>query len=226
VMNGSTHLPALHAVKLQPLPRPDRLETELPPGTCCLVTDDGTPLTAALVDRLTGRGWSVAVLEPPLGRDEEGVAAAVAEIVRASGPVGAFVHLGSPAHDDDPLSERDEAAARVVFLLARALGSSLTAAADSGQGRAAFAVVTRLDGALGTTGRGSATAGGLLGLVKTLAQEWPSVYCRGVDIAPSLPATEAADLIVAELLDPDRLIAEVGLDGTARVTLGVAALTR
>jgi acyl transferase domain-containing protein/acyl carrier protein len=224
--NGAASAAAWRTVELQALPEPDRLETGPPPGTCCLVTDDGTALTGALVERLTARGWAVAVMAPPIGRDEAGVAHALAELVRAHGPVGAFVHLNPATDDDDPLSHGDEAIARAVFLLASALAPALTAAASGAQGRAAFAVVTRLDGALGITGYGSATAGGLLGLVKTLALEWPAVFCRGIDVAPSVAPPAAADLIVAELLDPNRLVVEVGVDGVARVTLGAAALAR
>ena len=81
--------------------------------------------------------------------------------------------------------------------------------------------VTRLDGALGLSG--SADLGvigaGLPGLVKSLSLEWEEVFCRAVDVAPILAAEDAAQAVIAELDDPDRLLVEVGRGPAGRVTL-------
>jgi hypothetical protein len=86
-----------------------------------------------------------------------------------------------------------------------------------------FATVARLDGAFGLAGDRdfSAAAGGLFGLVKTLALEWPAVFCRAVDLHPEVPAELAAELLAAELRDPDRSVVEVGLTADRRVQLVV-----
>jgi acyl transferase domain-containing protein/NAD(P)-dependent dehydrogenase (short-subunit alcohol dehydrogenase family) len=92
-----------------------------------------------------------------------------------------------------------------ALLLARDTQRRLEAAAAGG--RAAFLVVTRLDGLLGYGGvdREAAVLGGLPGLVKTLAIEAPSLFCRAVDFAPSLTDERCAALLLAELHDAQSL---------------------
>ncbi|NGY63741.1 SDR family NAD(P)-dependent oxidoreductase [Lentzea sp. NEAU-D13] len=105
-----------------------------------------------------------------------------------------------------------------ALLLARDTHQRLTAAAAGG--RAAFLVVTRLDGLLGFGGveRETAVLGGLPGLVKTLAIEAPSLFCRVVDLAPSLTDERCAALLLAELHDA-QLLPEIAYDaeGVRRV---------
>ena len=60
-------------------------------------------------------------------------------------------------------------------------------------------------------------------MTKSLRLEWPEVFCRAVDLDPALAPEIAAEALVAELLDPDRLTAEVGWGPRGRVTLGTAA---
>lgn len=110
-----------------------------------------------------------------------------------------------------------------ALLLARDTQQRLERAAA--KGRAAFLVVTRLDGLLGFDGvdRGTALLGGLPGLVKTLAIEAPSVFCRAVDLAPSLPDERCAELLLAELHDAQPNLPDVAYDaaGTRR-TVGLS----
>jgi hypothetical protein len=226
-------------VRLRSLPPPDWLEYRLPEGYSCLLTADGTATTGALVQALTERGWPVTVLsfprslvpEPatlPAGveqailpdLDETSLAETVRRLVQQRGPVGAFVHLNPPAPaGSGPFPERDLALARHVFLLAKHLKEGLEAAAQRGRG--SFVAVSRLDGQLGL-GQGTdhgAIAGGLFGLAKTLHAEWRGVFCRAIDLAPTLAAEAAAGCVVAELHDPDGSLVEVGYGSTGRVTL-------
>ncbi|WP_086664453.1 type I polyketide synthase [Lentzea kentuckyensis] len=109
-----------------------------------------------------------------------------------------------------------------ALLLARDTHRRLEAAAAGG--RAAFLVVTRLDGLLGFGGveREAAVLGGLPGLVKTLAIEAPSLFCRVVDLAPSLTDERCASLLLAELHDAQSL-PEVAYDAEGvRRTVGVS----
>ena len=82
--------------------------------------------------------------------------------------------------------------------------------------------MTRLDGALGTDG-GSAdfdpAGGGLYGLAKTIRLEWPTVFSRAIDLAPSLADETAALAVLAELTDPDERLVEVAYGPNGRVTL-------
>jgi acyl carrier protein len=50
---------------LTPLPPPDWLDFSLPVQSVCLVTDDGSPLTVQLAQKLTTQGWQVVVLSFP-----------------------------------------------------------------------------------------------------------------------------------------------------------------
>jgi NAD(P)-dependent dehydrogenase (short-subunit alcohol dehydrogenase family) len=99
----------------------------------------------------------------------------------------------------------------------------LTAPALRANGRAQGAAllgVIRLDGAFGFSELDSANeplAGGLTGMIKTAACEWPEVCCKTVDLAPPItdPNT-AAKILVEELLT--RGPVEVGVTATARQT--------
>jgi acyl transferase domain-containing protein len=206
------------AVRLMPLPPPDRLEIAAPPGHVCVLTDDGTPLTSEVRGRLEAVGWPVVELDLRTCSD---IDAAVASIATRHGPIGACVHLHPRVNTADPLPTVDRDLARRVFLLARAVAPALVNAADSG--RAIFAVVVRLDGSLGLNGSCdfSAIAGGLFGLVKTLSLEWPEVFCRAVDVSPDVAPALAASLLEAELADPDQRITEVSHRGDGRYTLAV-----
>jgi len=192
------------------LPAPDFLEVVLPEDHVCLMTDDGTPLTAALTDALTARGWRV-VVWPPVSDPAQ-----MASILETHGPVAAFIHLNPPG-DSALFSADDEARLKHVFLLAGRLKTTLTESAQ--QGWAAWMTVTRLDGALGLRGDGSPVAGGFFGLTKTLALEWPDVHCRAVDLAPDLPVERAIACLLAELHDPNRRLVEVGWSTVGRVTI-------
>src|SRR5205807_1104433 len=60
--------------------------------------------------------------------------------------------------------------------------------------------------------------GGVAGLVKSLAHEWPDVLARVVDLEGEIPAVEAAACLLAELGDADGPV-EVGYRGSRRITL-------
>lgn len=218
--------------RLRPLPRPDTLLTAVPEGHVCVLTSDGSALADELASALRGLGWSdVVVLRLPgtgddadgtvLDTRDEAISDALVGIERERGPVGGFVHLhpDMPPGPDELFAEQEQTLIRQVFLAARALDAGL--ARRDVPGRTIFATVARLDGTFGLRGDRdfSAAAGGLFGLVKTLVLEWPSVFCRAVDLHPDVPPARAAELVVAELRDPDQTIAEVGLTADGRVQL-------
>ncbi|WP_103546089.1 SDR family NAD(P)-dependent oxidoreductase [Streptomyces sp. SM1] len=119
------------------------------------------------------------------------------------------------------------AALRDSLLLAGTTQPLLERAAQDG--RAAFVTVTRLDGHLGLTGDASvtrATLGGAFGLVKTLAIEAPTVFCRALDFAPALSPEACVELFLAEVHDAELELTQVGhsTDGTRR-TVDLAPAT-
>ncbi|MET7773299.1 SDR family NAD(P)-dependent oxidoreductase [Nocardia sp. NPDC005366] len=82
-------------------------------------------------------------------------------------------------------------------------------------GRSAFVTVTRLDGALGFLGTAEPAAallGGAGGVVKTLAAEHSSIFCRALDIEPAVTGGQFAEAILRELSDSARDTMEVGID--------------
>ncbi len=71
------------------------------------------------------------------------------------------------------------------------------------QGGAILASVSRLDGAFGLHGIDpdrEPVDGGLAGLTKTAAHEWPEVRCRALDLAADFPTTEATAAALLEEL--------------------------
>jgi NAD(P)-dependent dehydrogenase (short-subunit alcohol dehydrogenase family) len=159
----------------------------------------------------------VETLALPAEPSEEDLQARFAAV---AAPVAVFLHLHPPvaAEGVTGITEVDIALVRRVFLSARALKEPLCTASELGF--AAFVAVVRLDGSLGLGGGEFATAGGgLFGLVKTLGIEWPGVFCRGIDLAPDLEVDAAAERLLAELADPNRLVVEVGLSRAGRLTL-------
>jgi acyl transferase domain-containing protein/NAD(P)-dependent dehydrogenase (short-subunit alcohol dehydrogenase family) len=86
-------------------------------------------------------------------------------------------------------------------------------------GGAVLLTVSRLDGAFGLSGLDpdrEPTDGGLAGLAKTAAHEWPEVGCRALDLAPGLPPDEAAAALVDELFLTGPV--EVGIGRAGRCT--------
>jgi NAD(P)-dependent dehydrogenase (short-subunit alcohol dehydrogenase family) len=68
------------------------------------------------------------------------------------------------------------------------------------ESRAFFATVSRLDGGFGLLDLDPARApvdGGLAGLCKTAAHEWPEVRCQMLDIGPHVTAAALADALLA-----------------------------
>ena len=186
------------------------------PDTVCAYGDRALPPNFPIVTLNSG--------------DESAISAALSALRDAHGPVGAFIYLHGQSAGELEVSDVPHTgvadAVRRPFILAKHLWSDLAAAA--GAGWAGFFTVTRMDGALGTTGqlpggaRGLA-AGGLAGLTKTVRLEWPTVACRAVDLAPELEPDRAAELLLGEIYDPNRLVAEVGWGHRGRMTLEAGA---
>ena len=214
------------------LPAPDYLEFQLPNLGACLVTDDGSPLTAQVIQRLSDQGWPVVVLTFPENlvqrktssnmqtsrsvaldiADETRIQQQLSAIEQAYGTIHTFIHL----HPQEPLA--DKSLVKAVFFLAKQLKPFLTRSEH--QERRSFVTLIRLDGELGL-GRlpYRVVGGGLFGLTKTLRLEWPTVFCRAIDISPELSSVEAANALIAEMHDPNVFIREVGYGHLGRVTL-------
>lgn len=195
--------------------------------------DDGSPLTGKLAQTLTQQGWQVVVisflqfLKPEVSlpeainrvviensESEADLQQQLQAIASQYGSVAAAIYL----HPQPPNREEEHSMLKQVFFLAKYLKSTLEKASQ--QGSSCFITVAHLDGELGTSGHGkSAIAGGLFGLTKALRWEWSSVFCRAIDLGSDLDTSTSVEHIIAELHDPNRLIAEVGYSSKGRTTL-------
>ena len=212
------------------------MEFSLAADHICLITDDGGPVSVELAQALSSQGWKVVALGFPstivaarvpwpqeidrvlLADMSENHLQQQLAAISSYGPVGAFIHL-NPYNGEGGFPESEKAIVKHVFFLAKHLQPALTTASHSG--RSCFLAVTHLDGefGLGQTADYGAIGGGLFGLTKTLHLEWETVFCRAVDLAPDLDAELAAQYILAELYDPNRLIVETGYSLQGRTTL-------
>jgi len=226
------------------LPAPDSMDFSLPEGHVCLVTDDGTSTTPALVQSMLLKGWPVVVMRLPeviapqrlplpdgagsvelQDLSEACLEAKLKEVNQRFGPVAVFIHLDAAANDDGvTFSAAEKSLVKLVFLTAKHLKEQLNQAAL--KGRAAFLTVSRMDGEFGL-GEGTnytPVSGGTFGLVTTLNLEWDEVFWRAIDISPALHDEQAVERILAELHDPNRLVAEVGYTIDERSTLVIASV--
>jgi hypothetical protein len=226
------------------LPEPDYLDFTLTKDSICLLTDDGSPTTTKLAQLLTKKGWRVIVINFPdflLSQQSplpEGVSRIVLEsisehyfqeklreIVDRYGMIGAFIHLNPvfQIEQDSKIRypEKERAIVKQVFLMAKHLKKTLNQSAN--RGYSCFMTVARLDGAFGLRQNNSYSAigAGLFGLTKTLNQEWRSVFCRAIDLSPTLTTEESVESIIAELHDPNRHLTEVGYSSQGRMTLAI-----
>jgi hypothetical protein len=227
------------------LSNPDWLEFSWTGTSIGLLTDDGSPTTGQLAQALTAEGLKVIVLSFPLDivpqrsplpegilrveladLSETHLQQTLGDIMATYGSICTFIHLHPrlPLSPDRTLSypAADKAILRQVFLMAKHLKQTLTAAAHGD--RSGFLTITALDGAFGLSPRRhsqtfSAMTGGLFGLTKTLGHEWPNVFCRGIDFSPELKPDQVVQAILAELHDPNAAIVEVGYGSDGRTTL-------
>jgi acyl transferase domain-containing protein/NAD(P)-dependent dehydrogenase (short-subunit alcohol dehydrogenase family)/acyl carrier protein len=182
------------------------------------VTDDGASLSDAIQKAFDAKGVDAKILS---GND-------IADIRNGKqsldGAAGLVILPATTACSEDGNNPEDLSLLKENFSLVRHSGPSLIKSAAAGGGL--LATVTRLDGVFGFTGKkiSQPVTGGLSGLVKTAAIEWPQVRCKALDIAPEWnDPREIAHRIVTELLDAesDGTI-EVGLDSTSRTTLSLS----
>jgi NAD(P)-dependent dehydrogenase (short-subunit alcohol dehydrogenase family) len=200
------------------------------PGGRVVVTDDGRGVAAELASRLEAEGIATELLGDPDNRVEwtsPSAVEAALEAIRARGPIAGVVHalpLGQPESDESvgaAWSDRIDESVKGLFLLARATAPDLHAAAEAGG--SCLIAATALGGRFAVGGwpgesRFFSGQGGVAGLVKTLAREWPRVRCRVVDLAPGDPVAGQAGRLAVEVFAIDGW-AEVGYAAGRRIRL-------
>ena len=173
----------------------------LPGNGTYLVVDDGD-LASALKRALERRGATARVVPLP----EAAEAASKSSGEEMGGLV--LIMPRSPSGAWNPASEH---------MLKECFRIAAAAAPGMKSKPALLATISRLDGRFGFSGSGfNPVAGGLAGLPKVAALEWPLATCRALDVAPDWSGEEAAEAIAAELSSSGPM--EVGLSAGGRVT--------
>jgi acyl transferase domain-containing protein/NAD(P)H-dependent flavin oxidoreductase YrpB (nitropropane dioxygenase family)/NAD(P)-dependent dehydrogenase (short-subunit alcohol dehydrogenase family) len=176
-----------------------------------LITNDGAGVASRLAARLKHSGRPVIVINVPeiaaVGRDPHTPEAATVDLSdwvhveqfvenlgRSHGTVAGLIHL-LPLMDFTEISweRRFAIESKGLFNLAKASAASLR---SHGQQRAVLLAATCLGGNFGIDSGGASAAsrlqGGVAGVVKTVALEWPEVTCRVVDLEDRLDPEDAA----------------------------------
>jgi acyl transferase domain-containing protein/acyl carrier protein len=187
-----SHLPPLGRWVVQSLEAPalGLLSPRLPRAQRVTVTDDGAGVQAALIAELKRHGVR-------------------AEADRGTLDGEVVIDLGGLTADPKP----------VVAIMQASLQRA-QAFAKAGLKDRAYYLVVDGGGTLGVRGTDPARAplGGLLGLAKTAALEWPEVQVRGLDVARGgRDASQLAEAIAAELMFGGPEV-EIGLDAQGHRT--------
>jgi malonyl CoA-acyl carrier protein transacylase/NAD(P)-dependent dehydrogenase (short-subunit alcohol dehydrogenase family) len=171
------------------------------------IVDDGTGLPQALCDQFAAQGQTARVVSVDIATGSNGIV--------GLSLIGGLIVLGLPDPSADPVwGEVSEQRLKHAFALTKRVGPMLKAAAADGG--ALFVTVSRMDGAFGLTGGAfDAVQGGLAGLTKTVAREWPALRCKALDVSASWSDGDQIGAAIVGELTADGPI-EVGLDGTVR----------
>jgi polyketide-type polyunsaturated fatty acid synthase PfaA len=221
---------------LKPLPELTTKPVKQSSQPVCVITDDGSEVSQVLLRRMKKLGWhvKVATFEGVAGiqtklkvdsadliplSDMAAAKTAIDAIHHRYGGLDAFIYLQPTVTVAEPeLQQSDEQVLRQLFLTAGLLKHPLTEGAKLE--KAVFITVNRLDGQLGygASQHAHPVQGAALGLVKTLAQEWPQVQCKALDIDPQLASDVVAERILQELQHDDG-VTEIGYGPQGRVTV-------
>ncbi|HLF87826.1 MAG TPA: SDR family NAD(P)-dependent oxidoreductase, partial [Anaerolineales bacterium] len=213
----------------------------LPKDRVMLITDDGLGISRALAGLLTERGHKVVIATTTPSGNGNSIAAdfsnpATTQVflddVRRIGQIGALIHLAPlrsrPEMDRIALDGwKDYFQSNVMsfFNLVRGIHDDLISTAETGE--ACVLIVTEQGGmfAGNDTPAFIPGDGGLVGMLKTIAHELPSVRVRAIDFnqlngksPKNIPPDFVAEAILKELTAGDGLV-EVGYDGEARKTV-------
>lgn len=158
--------------------------------------------------------------------DDSGVAASIASKLELQGhrtllmPWTSTETCDVPSHLNGlviiaPRSGIDERFMCAAFQLVQRCAGALRRAGNDQS--AVLITVSRMDGAFGFEhAQGDAISGGLAGLAKTAAREWPEVHCKAIDLAvDEVDGDESALAIAEEMLLRGPI--EVGISQAGRV---------
>ena len=169
------------------------------------ITDDGSSFSGELCETLSSAGRTVRLI-----RADEDLDALPPD------SLSGLVIVAPADGTDDSFLEN-------AFLLLKKAGPSLRRSGVDGG--AFFCTISRLDGAFAFDSGSSIAdplSGGLAGLSKTAAHEWPEVFCKAIDLGAFADPAGAVQAVSAELFLPGPV--EVGLKPDGRVALALSEL--
>lgn len=233
-----------YSVELQNLPYPDFYQFNADFTHIVLLTDDGTDTVNKISDLFVKDGYTVVILsfndlrentdsnifwEKLEACNEESIKEKISSIIKKYGEIGIFIHLhpkGRRIKEFSDISidwiQKEKALLKTVFFIAKYLTFSLNKSAENGFG--SFFIITRVDGKLGISKEGdyNPLSSGLCGFIKSLNQEWEKVFCRIIDLAPTLNSIKSSQIVFSELHDTNRIYTEIGYYSNKRVTIKIA----
>ncbi len=202
------------------------------PGGTILVTDDEAGIASALAQRLRDLGQQVVLLSAVPSdnglhadlTDPQAVEEMLTHLRQQYGSINGLIHLLplAPAHDGQWWANRLQLEVKSLFLLARGLADELQRAAENDG--ALLLAATAMGGCFGSGAFEqlpddfSPGHGGVAGLIKSLAHEWPNVLVRVVDVDRREIADRLAAIFLTELGDPTGPI-EIGYQSERRLML-------
>ena len=236
--NGSSHGHGKHGrntsrriLKVVDAPLP-RERAGLMANGRIVITDDGRGVARRLETELVSAGVDVERIggpEAPVDWTSPAAIESVLEQLRLNGPLAGMIHalpLGdtrSTQPIDGDWSARIGVEVKGLFSLAKAMAGDLETAVR--QGGACLIAATAMGGRFASEGSTHSDFfpghGGIAGLTKTLAREWPAIRTRVVDFAASDAIGSIAGRLVSEVFARDGW-AEVGYDQGRRIRLKTA----
>ncbi len=206
--------------------------TPMLPGGTIILTDEGAGVASALAQRLRDLGQQVAFVSTTPSEDAfqadltspQAVEELLTNIRHQYGPIRGLIHLLplAPPREGQSWVDRLQLEVKSLFLLARGLADELQRSAETGN--ALLLAATGMGGSFGSGSDAqladdfSPGQGGIAGLIKSLAHEWPHVLVRVVDVERRTDAGRLAARLLAELGDTAGPI-EIGYQGERRLTL-------
>ena len=192
-------------VRLTSLPKKRALKNfSFGAGAQVWITDDGSQLIDALAKALTRHNLIARKVK-------------LAELSSLSAPAtlcGLLIVAPLKGSDDRFMAD----SFRLLQLAAPQLRKH---GREQAQGRGAFfATVSRLNGNFGLPARSAIAdvlSGGLAGLSKTAALEWPDVHCKALDLGMGMEVIPAATTLIEEIFTAFPV--EIGVSSTGLTTL-------
>ena len=217
-------------MRLEAVPAEIEGRAGLVPGGVVLLTDDGRGVARAAAAEFEDEGHPAIVIDPAeVDLASESAIDRFVDEARARGPIAGIVHALPLRHvppsgaDPSAWSNRVVHELKSLFLLSRSTARDLERSVNVvGAGDGFLIAATGLGGAFGSVGippgNFPANHGGVIGLVKTLAREWPTVRVRAVDFDPGDGTEAMADRLVSEAFAADPR-SEVGYRDGRRLAL-------